>query len=40
LTLEEVNGVFGDKVAMEMDDITDSGAEKQIIMVKHVDDAV
>lgn len=40
MTLEEVNGVFGDKVAMEMDEITDSAVEKQIMEVKHVDNAV
>ncbi len=38
LSLEEVNRVFGDKVAMEMSDITDDIAEKENVTVKHVDD--
>jgi len=37
LTLEEVNGVFGDKIAMEMNEISVTSAEKENITVKHVD---
>jgi hypothetical protein len=35
LTLEEVNRAFGDKVEMEMSDITDVEAEKQAVTFKH-----
>jgi hypothetical protein len=35
LTLEEVNRAFGDKVEMEMSDITDVQAEKQAVTFKN-----
>lgn len=38
LTLEEVNRAFGDKVEMELSQITDEEAEKQAVIVAHMED--